>query len=238
MAFDFFPNSLDYPSLAQDPTGGASLGPNPNPTGGASLGPNPNPAGGATLGGPGGGGGASFQQPSGILAQFLAANQPQGSLPPMPPRRPMSLGVPGGNGGGSAGAGVPLPPRRPYDLGQPVGSPMQLPGGYRPEGPPATSAQGGPFSGIHPFDALKALFGQGQPGGQPPADGTGAGSQAFANAHPRLPFSQNQLRNNNPNGNILGRLAGLFGQGGLFGGGGGGSTDYGVGADIGGDIIS
>lgn len=210
MAFNFFPNSLDYPSLAQDPTGGATLGPNSNG------------AGGATLGGPAGSGGSSFQQPSGILAQYLAANQPQGSLPPMPPRRPMSLGMPGGNGGGSAGAGVPLPPRRPFDLGQsqqPVGSPMQLPGGYRPEGPPATSAQGGPFSGlgIHPFDALKALFGQ----GQPDANGQQPGSADFASRHPQLPFSNllKKQNSNNPNTNILGRLAGLFGQGGLFGGG-------------------
>jgi hypothetical protein len=233
MAFDFFPSSLDYPSLAQDPTGGATLGPNPNP------------AGGATLGGPGGGGGVSFQQPSGILAQFLAANQPQGSLPPMPPRRPMSLGAPGGmggNGGGSAGAGVPLPPRRPFDLGelgQPVGQPMQLPGGYRPEGPAATSPQGGPFSGGGPFDALKSLFGGGPQGSD---DLSKAGSAEFADRHPQLPFSNLlKQRSNNPNGNILGRLVGLFGPGGLFGGGGGGggSTDFEVPGDaLGEDILS
>jgi hypothetical protein len=183
----------------------------PDSSGGASLGPNNF-----------NGGTPTFSQPGGILAQYLAANQPQGSLPPMPPRRPMSLGVPGGNGGGSAGAGVPLPPRRPFDLGQsgqPVGAPMQLPGGYRPEGPPATSAQGGPFSGlgIHPFDALKALFGQ----GQPDANGQQPGSADFASRHPQLPFSnllKQKQNSNNPNTNILGRLAGLFGQGGLFGG--------------------
>lgn len=152
----------------------------------------------------------------GPLQRFQAAQGTPGSLAsvPMPPPRPKGLGQP---------QAVPMPPPRPFDLGQPqqpVGAPTQLTGGYRPEGPAATSAQGGPFSGgfgIHPLDGLRALFGQGQPA----ADGSGSGSQGFAQAHPNLPFSRNQLNGSKSNaeqGGILTRLAQLFGNGGSFGG--------------------
>lgn len=140
----------------------------------------------------------------GPLQRFQAAQATPGSLAsvPMPPPRPQGLGQ-----GPVAGRPVPMPPPRPFDLGQsqqPVGSPMQLAGGYRPEGPEATSpspSQGGP----------------------------GAGSSNFAAQHPQLPFLQRLM---NPQGSsstqnqqqkqgLIMRMAqalgpqGLFGQGGL-----------------------
>jgi hypothetical protein len=118
MAFDFFPNSLDYPSLAQDPTGGASLGRTLTQQG-ARPSARTLTHRGATLGGPGGGGGASFQQPSGHPGTVPSGQSAAGVPPSNAAKTPYVPWRAGGQRGRFGGRWCPFaaaPPLRPWAI--------------------------------------------------------------------------------------------------------------------------